>query len=83
MNGFFKGKVYALATVGERGQVVIPSDLRKSLHVKPGDKLIVLARPDRKMIGLIPAEDFNRFLSQASKLISKLERKVAKKQTTR
>lgn len=79
MNGFFKGKIYGSATVGERGQVVIPSEVRKTLNVKPGDKLIVLARPDRKMIGLIPAEDFSRFLNQAAKLISKLESRVSKK----
>ncbi|MFH1339439.1 MAG: AbrB/MazE/SpoVT family DNA-binding domain-containing protein [Candidatus Omnitrophota bacterium] len=79
MNGFFKGKIYGSATVGERGQVVIPSEVRKMLNVKPGDKLIVLARRDRKMIGLIPAEDFSRFLNQAAKLISKLENRVSKK----
>jgi len=81
MNGFFKGKVYGTVTVGERGQVVIPAEIRKSLNIKSGDKLIVIAEPhsNRKMIGLIPAENFTRFLNQAAKVISKLERKVSKK----
>ena len=79
MHGIFKGKICGVATVGERGQVVIPADVRKSLKVKPGDKLIVLFRPDRKLIGLIPEEDFSKFLKQASKLVSQLEKKVSSK----
>jgi AbrB family looped-hinge helix DNA binding protein len=76
MNGFFKGKIYGVATIGERGQVVIPADVRRSLKVKPGDKLIVLFRPDRKLIGLMPEEDLSKFLKQASKFVSQLKKKV-------
>jgi AbrB family looped-hinge helix DNA binding protein len=83
MNGFFKGKIYGVATIGERGQIVIPADVRKSLKVKPGDKLIVLFSPDRKLIRLIPEEDFNNFLKQASKFVSQLEKKVANKSKSR
>lgn len=79
MNGFLKGKVYSSVTVGERGQIVIPVELRKLLKIKSGDKLIVIARPHGKMIGLIPAEELNKFLDQASKAISKLEKKLSKK----
>jgi AbrB family looped-hinge helix DNA binding protein len=67
-----KGKVYGAVTVGERGQVVIPAELRKSFKVKPGDKLIVLAKHD--MINLIPAEEFNRFLDHAAELIAKFKK---------
>jgi AbrB family looped-hinge helix DNA binding protein len=83
MNGFFKGKIYGVATIGERGQVVIPANVRKSLKVKPGDKLIVLFRPDRKLIGLMPEEDLSKFLKQASKFVSQLEKKVAHKSKSR
>ncbi len=67
-----KGKVYGTVTVGERGQVVIPADLRKSFKVKAGDKLIVLAKHD--MISLVPAEEFNRFLEHAAELIAKFKK---------
>ena len=83
MNGFFKGKIYGVATIGERGQVVIPAGVRKSLKVKPGDKLIVLFRPDRKLIGLMPEEDLSKFLKQASKFVSQLEKNVANKSKSR
>ena len=36
---------YGSATVGERGQIVIPVDAREDLGYKPGDRLIVLRHP--------------------------------------
>ncbi len=76
MNGVFKGKTYGPATVGDRGQLVIPAELRKALSIKSGDQLMVFAKLDKKIINLMPAKDFSRFLERAAKLISKLERKV-------
>ncbi len=79
MNGIFKGKTYGAVTVGERGQLVIPAELRKTLNIKPGDQLMVFAKTDKKLISLIPSKDFSQFLERAAKLISKLESKVPKK----
>ncbi len=78
MNGFFKGKVYGAATVGERGQLVIPANLRKDLDIKAGDRLMIFAKIDRKMISIMREKDFSDFLQKASKIISKLENKVSK-----
>ena len=78
MNGFFKGKVYGTAMVGERGQLVIPADLRKDLNIKAGDRLMVFAKIDRKMISIMREKDFSDFLQKASRIISKLENKVSK-----
>ena len=33
------------ATVGERGQVVIPASVREQLNIEPGQKLLVFAHP--------------------------------------
>ena len=63
MSNISKNKIYGSATVGERGQIVIPADARKSFSIKPGDKLIVFAKSE--MIGLIPAEELSHFLDQA------------------
>lgn len=79
MNGFLKGKLYGTVSVGERGQLVIPAELRAKMRIRSGDKLLVFAKPERKMIGLIREEDFSVFLDKASKAISKLETKVTKK----
>ena len=36
---------FGSVTVGERGQVVIPSDVRKGLHIEAGDRLLVFRHP--------------------------------------
>lgn len=79
MNAIFKGKVYGTATVGERGQLVIPAELRKALRIKSGDQLMVFAKLDKKVINLMPEKEFSRFLEKAAKLIAQLESKVHKK----
>ena len=35
---------YGSVTVGERGQIVLPSKLRKEFEIKAGDKIFVLGR---------------------------------------
>lgn len=79
MNAFFKGRAYGPVTIGERGQLVIPAELRKSLHIKSGDQLMVFAKLDKGIISLMSSKDFSNFLERAAKVISKLERKVSKK----
>ena len=78
MRVFTNSEVFGAAVVGERGQVVIPADIRKLFKVKPGDRLIVIAHAGR-MIGLIPSENFDRFLNRASEIMEKLDNKTAKK----
>ena len=73
MSSIFKGKTYGAVTIGERGQLVIPAQLRKALHIKSGDQMMVFAKPDKKVINLMPEKDFSQFLEKASKIISRLE----------
>ena len=79
MNGIFKGRTYGPVTVGERGQLVIPAELRKALKIKTGDQLMVFAKLDKRVISLMPSKDFSQFLHRAAKVISSLESKVSKK----
>ena len=73
-------KFYGVVTVGARGQVVIPKDVRKVLSIKSGDKLIVTSGgPGKKMISFVPEDDFAQFLSHFEKHISTLKEEVAKK----
>ena len=39
---FGKLEFFGSATVGERGQIVLPIDLRKKINLEAGDKLIVM-----------------------------------------
>lgn len=42
-----------LATVGPKGQIVIPAEVREKMALTPGDKLAVLYIPHKQSIGLI------------------------------
>lgn len=64
-------KFCGTATVGERGQIVIPAGVRKSYRIKAGDRLIVVAKSGG-LIGLIPADQFNAVLGQMTELLSKI-----------
>ncbi len=79
MQPFFRGKAYGPVTVGERGQLVIPAQLRKILRIKSGDQLMVFAKVDKKIISLMPAKDFSHFLEKAARIISRLESRISKK----
>ena len=46
-------KLYGTATVGTKGQVVIPADAREELGIMPGDKLYVAGSPETKSLFLI------------------------------
>ena len=72
MGALKKSRIHGAVTVGERGQIVIPAEVRKSFKIKAGDKLIVFAKSD--MIGLVPTEEFGRFLDQASEMLAKLKK---------
>ncbi|MDD4899605.1 MAG: AbrB/MazE/SpoVT family DNA-binding domain-containing protein [Candidatus Omnitrophica bacterium] len=79
MQAIIKGKAFGAVTVGERGQLVIPAQLRKALNIKSGEQLMVFAMVDKKVINLMPSRDFSSFLERASKLIEKLETRVPKR----
>lgn len=43
-------------TVSDKGQIVIPQDLREELKIKRGDKLIVLCRKDGRGFTIVKEE---------------------------
>ncbi|MDD5019980.1 MAG: AbrB/MazE/SpoVT family DNA-binding domain-containing protein [Candidatus Omnitrophica bacterium] len=75
MSRLMHPKVYGTVTVGGKGQVVIPVELRKLLKINANDKLVVLSK-GRDMIGLVPVEEFSRFLAEISILRESFEAKT-------
>lgn len=55
-------KLYGTATVGTKGQVVIPADARIELDIKPGDRLYVVGSCERKWVGFIKEEQLRALL---------------------
>lgn len=43
-----KGKYAWTATVGEKGQIVIPKQAREVFGIKPGDTLLILGDEERE-----------------------------------
>lgn len=50
----------AVVKVGEKGQIVIPKDMRDMFNIKPGDTLLVLADKE-KGIAIASNEDYMKF----------------------
>jgi AbrB family looped-hinge helix DNA binding protein len=66
----FGFKQYGMTTIGERGQVVIPKEIRKKMNIKPGDQFLVFCR-DNSVIGFIKPEKFDTIIeTHISKLKS-------------
>lgn len=52
-----KQKFYGGTTVGEKGQIVLPADLRRDLGIKSGDKLAVLVLEKDGFPGIVFVKD--------------------------
>ena len=58
-----KGKGAWTATVGTKGQIVIPKEARDMLGIKPGDTLVILGDIDRGL-AIPPKEQFDGWLRE-------------------
>jgi AbrB family looped-hinge helix DNA binding protein len=57
-------KLYGTATVGTKGQIVIPSDAREELDIKPGDRLYVMNAMHGAGLVLLKEEMLESFVEQ-------------------
>lgn len=55
-----KGKYAWTATVGEKGQIVIPKQAREVFDIHPGDTLVILGDESRGL-AIPPKSAFSRF----------------------
>ena len=74
-------KFFGKALMGTKGQIVIPAEARKALNIKPGDSVMVISGPPhhKKMISLIPEEEFNSFLKLLEGHLSTMKKEISKK----
>lgn len=53
-----KGKhIFGVATVGEKGQIVIPARARKVFEIAPGDQLVILG-DESQGLAMVKSADF-------------------------
>lgn len=62
-----KGKYAWTATVGEKGQIVIPKQAREVFDIKPGDTLILLG-DEKRGIAIPPKSRFAELTDKIFKL---------------
>lgn len=63
----FHGKSISLvgtATLGPKGQVVIPVEAREKMDVKPGDKVIVLFMDDHKTVAFVSEQEMQSIINK-------------------
>ena len=61
--------IYGSVTINERGQLVIPKEVREKFGLTDGQRLIVLT-DDKEGIALIPSEMFEKKMRQAMEYAS-------------
>lgn len=59
-------RLYGTATVGTKGQVVIPAEAREQLDIQTGDRLYVIGSPRSKVVALIKEEQVEQFIEKMS-----------------
>ncbi|MFC1598902.1 AbrB/MazE/SpoVT family DNA-binding domain-containing protein [Patescibacteria group bacterium] len=63
---------YGMATMGERGQVVIPKKIRDKLKIKPGDNFMVFLKGDA-VVAFIKPEKFDKLIADFTGQLFKLK----------
>ncbi|HET6622667.1 MAG TPA: AbrB/MazE/SpoVT family DNA-binding domain-containing protein [Candidatus Saccharimonadales bacterium] len=67
------------ATVGPKGQVVIPADVREKMGIAPGDKLVALYIPDKKSVGFVPESRLQQIIDKMGSHLESLKSLINEK----
>lgn len=74
----FADACYGTATLGERGQIVIPAEARAQMDLHPGDKILIVRHPVHKGLMLTKLEAIREFLDQFNEELARLEQQQLK-----
>jgi len=71
-------KFWGSATVGSKGQVVIPAEAREELNIKEGDKLVVMGPSTKNGVMFIKAESIEAMMQHVQKDLMNMRQSVKK-----
>lgn len=57
-------KLYGTATVGTKGQIVIPANARDELGLQPGDKLYIAGSASKKVLFCLGEEQLEHLINR-------------------
>ena len=69
----FDQKFFGTATVGEKGQIVIPVNARNELNLKVGDKLLVVSGPGNHGLVLMKTDMIKEFAKKMNDNFEKMQ----------
>lgn len=68
-------KFWGSATVGTKGQIVIPAEAREALDINEGDKIIILSAPGGDGFMAIKPELFEQYVKEITKELTGILKK--------
>ena len=71
-----KDHFYGAATVGERGQIVIPVEARKRYNIETGDKILIMGAPHEKGLMLVKIDAMREFMLTLMSDLQHLEHEI-------
>ncbi len=71
--GIHNVSLVGAVTVGPKGQVVIPAEVRNNSHIRPGDKLIVLYNKDAQAAILVTEAQAQQMVDQLGQQLYHLQ----------
>jgi len=69
----FNQKFYGTATVGEKGQIVIPVEARNAIELKVGDKLLVVSGPGSHGLFIMKPDMIKEFAKKMNDNFQKMQ----------
>lgn len=72
----FDEAFYGSATVGERGQIVIPAEARNELGINPGDKVLIMRHPIHKGLMMFQLDAVREFLDEFTAGVQRVESRM-------
>lgn len=61
-----------MVTVGPKGQVVIPADVREKIGIAPGDKLVALTMGEKNMVAFMTQEQMQQLIDHMNANVEEL-----------
>lgn len=73
-----KNQLFGATVMGERGQVVIPKDIRDRLRMRTGMRLMVMQHGDSPLM-LVPIEQMQEMIQQMTERVARVLKASASK----